>query len=247
MPILKIEKRDSPFVIMDQRPLNDVRLSWKAKGLLAYLLSKPHDWEVWVKDLVERSRDGKAAVYSALDELTKWGYVERKQQHRPDGTFRSVEYLVREQPLSGFPHTEKPHTENRTYTNKDCTNKDSTSKEKKVSATPTGPKPHPIKGLLKRCEDTWGYPMPNGGKEAKAAKALQKRHSDDDIIACLSWLMGAPFYQDKHVTLWIVNERIGPWIKLGRPTVYQGGNGDGRRTQRGPGAARAAPAKGAMP
>ena len=31
MPILKISKRDRPFLIMDKRPLGDTRLSWKAK------------------------------------------------------------------------------------------------------------------------------------------------------------------------------------------------------------------------
>lgn len=40
MSIVRINKRDNPYVQIDHRVLEDTRLSWKAKGLLAYLLSK---------------------------------------------------------------------------------------------------------------------------------------------------------------------------------------------------------------
>ena len=32
------------FVIIDQRAIEDTRLSWAARGLLGYLLSRPDDW-----------------------------------------------------------------------------------------------------------------------------------------------------------------------------------------------------------
>lgn len=58
--VIRVKKRPSNFVMMDKTFLEDDRLSYKAKGLLAYLLSKPDDWKVIVGNLVNSSKDGKA-------------------------------------------------------------------------------------------------------------------------------------------------------------------------------------------
>lgn len=67
--VIRVKKRPSNFVMMDKTFLEDDRLSYKAKGLLAYLLSKPDDWKVIVGNLVNSSKDGKASVYAGLKEL----------------------------------------------------------------------------------------------------------------------------------------------------------------------------------
>ena len=69
-----IESQD-PFARIPKQVLNDDRLSWKAKGLLAYLLGKPKDWQVMVADLINRSKDGKTAIRSGLKELKMFGYA----------------------------------------------------------------------------------------------------------------------------------------------------------------------------
>lgn len=154
MAIVRVQTREKPFVQVDKTPINDDRLSWKAKGILIYLISKPNDWKVRVQDLVKHAKDGKAAVYSGLEELAECGYIIRQQIRDEDGTFSEMEYLVFETPQltdspytenqnadktpdkSDFsPHTENrytenPHPENRTYTNNDLTNNDLTNNEK---------------------------------------------------------------------------------------------------------------------
>ncbi|MBO5459690.1 MAG: hypothetical protein J5981_05515, partial [Lachnospira sp.] len=75
--IIRIKKRPSNFVMMDKTFLEDNRLSFKAKGILAYLLSKPDNWKVIVQDLVKYSTDGKASVYTGLKELKEYGYYEK--------------------------------------------------------------------------------------------------------------------------------------------------------------------------
>jgi len=130
--IIRVAKNpDNPFVMMDKRPINDDRLSWKAKGLLAYFLSKPDDWQIHVNDLIKRSTDGAAAVRSGLDELQEYGYLSRSQPKLENGQFASVEYTVYEVPLcekpqAENPHTDKPQAENRSITNTDSTDNDST-------------------------------------------------------------------------------------------------------------------------
>lgn len=115
--IVRVSKRDSSYAIIDPFFLSDERLSWKAKGLLGYLLSKPSNWRVYVSDLVKRSKDGKDAVYSALKELETTGYIERRQLRDPETQrITGYETVVFERPVDPIDDTEPgasiPHTEN---------------------------------------------------------------------------------------------------------------------------------------
>lgn len=103
MSIVRVEKRENPFVQIDKTPINDNRLSWKAKGLLIYLLSKPNNWKVRISDLVNHATDGEKAVYSALQELEDCGYVIRKQIRETNGVFGEIEYTILEIPLHNEP------------------------------------------------------------------------------------------------------------------------------------------------
>lgn len=100
--VVRVAKRDSSYTIIDPYFLSDERLSWKAKGLLSYLLSKPANWRVYVSDLVKRSKDGKDAVYSALKELEAAGYIERHQT-RENGRITGYETVVYERPAEPLP------------------------------------------------------------------------------------------------------------------------------------------------
>jgi hypothetical protein len=76
--IIRVQKdKSNPYVMLNKTFLSDDRLSWKSKGILAYLLSKPDNWQVKVYDLVAQSTDGETAVYSGLKELKEFGYLER--------------------------------------------------------------------------------------------------------------------------------------------------------------------------
>lgn len=98
MPIVRVIKRENPYVQIDREAVNDKRISWKAKGVLLYLISKPADWTVQVSDLIKRAHDGRDAVYSALNELIAAGYVEREQERDDFGRVGDVAYVVSEFP-----------------------------------------------------------------------------------------------------------------------------------------------------
>lgn len=58
--------------------LSDVRLSFKARGLLAFMLTRPDDWKFYSKDLLQHSsKEGICAIYSAIKELIRFGYIIR--------------------------------------------------------------------------------------------------------------------------------------------------------------------------
>jgi hypothetical protein len=95
---------------------HDPVLSWKAKGLLCYLLSLPDDWKLSITDLVKRSKDGADGVYTGLKELVDRGYLIRRQQIDSErGQFGSMTYEVcsgphPDLPLLDFPHAVNPKT-----------------------------------------------------------------------------------------------------------------------------------------
>lgn len=71
----------------------DSSISFRAKGILTYILTKPDDWEVRLDDLVRHAREGKHAVSSALKELEKAGYIEHDVIR--DGRGRIVRHVIR--------------------------------------------------------------------------------------------------------------------------------------------------------
>ncbi|PAK55399.1 helix-turn-helix domain-containing protein [Paenibacillus sp. 7541] len=132
--IVRVSKRESGYAIIDPFFLSDERLSWKAKGLLAYLLSKPSNWRVFTSDLVKRSKDGRDAVYSAIKELESCGYVERRQTRDESNRITGMETVVYERPViddpdpdspqTEFPYTVEPKAENPTQVINDFNNND---------------------------------------------------------------------------------------------------------------------------
>ena len=96
--IIRIQKKRNNFVMLDKGFLEDNRLSFKAKGLLAYVLSKPDNWKVIVKDLVNNSTDGKSAIYSGLRELKEHGYYKKEPVRDEKGQIIYWESVIYECP-----------------------------------------------------------------------------------------------------------------------------------------------------
>lgn len=82
------------FTIIDNRPLENKQLSWKAKGLLTYLMSKPPNWEVKLWQLKEASKDGRDSTDAGLKELIEHGYIKRTRLTNKKGQFQGYLYEV---------------------------------------------------------------------------------------------------------------------------------------------------------
>jgi len=76
--------------------------------MLAYLLSRPDNWQVRVKDLQRRGNLGRDGTYKLINELRSSGYVEFQQGRDARGRIRGGCYIVREIPDP--PHPESPDT-----------------------------------------------------------------------------------------------------------------------------------------
>jgi hypothetical protein len=107
--IFRVEKnKDNPFVMIDRRPIENPDLSWRAKGVLTYLISRPDNWIVRLGDLVKRSPEGVYAVRAALRELTKAGHIIRREERDESGRFKQYVLEVREIPTITTPPTNLP-------------------------------------------------------------------------------------------------------------------------------------------
>jgi len=73
----KLAKQDIPFTQVANIVLNDKELSFKAKGIFAYLFSKPEGWNFNGDRIAKESCDGRKAVFSGLKELEEKGYLQR--------------------------------------------------------------------------------------------------------------------------------------------------------------------------
>jgi hypothetical protein len=95
--------RKNQFYILPTPTIEDDRLSWEARGMLVYLLSKQDNWTVQIKDLINRTKNaigkssGRDKVYSVLKELQMAGYIVRRYD-RQGGVFQGMTYEVSEIP-----------------------------------------------------------------------------------------------------------------------------------------------------
>ena len=108
MSIFKIEK-NSNYTVMSNYYLRDKNLSYKAKGLLSFMLSLPDDWDYSIKGLVLISKENSKAIRSILKELEENGYLIRERKHLDNGKF-TYDYLIYELPYTQKGHTVERHT-----------------------------------------------------------------------------------------------------------------------------------------
>jgi hypothetical protein len=118
--------------------VNSTEISLKAKGLFAYIQSKPDGWEFSAERISNQLKEGLPTINSALKELESNGYLKRERYQNEYGHWM-INYLLCEipvaenltlgNPLQENPDTGKPSNNTKQY----LTNKESNkTKEVKV-------------------------------------------------------------------------------------------------------------------
>lgn len=69
------------------RVLQDKRISFRARGVLGYLLSLPDGWEASAERIARDTTEGRDAVATALKELESVGYLARRKYQTTGGTW----------------------------------------------------------------------------------------------------------------------------------------------------------------
>lgn len=193
--------RRESFTVLYNSMITDQRLSLKAKGLFAVMMSRPDDWEFSVSGLAAFAGVGKDTIRSTLAELEKVGYLIRAQAHDSGGKFAGNIYVLQDTapPLSGNPddgknrQRESTLSENPTQQKKDYN-------ERKTKNTPIPPEGAVGKGTRKKADKSvpawkperfeafWGYYRDHARGEDRqgAAKAWDKLKPDDALIDAMA-------------------------------------------------------------
>jgi len=105
MPVFRTEKV-SDYAVIAKHHLKNRALSYKAKGLMTFMLSVPDDWDYSMAGLAVLASDGIDGVRSGIRELEKHGYLTRRRICDVSGKLGDIEYTVHEVPQ--IPNGDEP-------------------------------------------------------------------------------------------------------------------------------------------
>lgn len=93
---LKVSVR---FGVVPHKVLYSKDLSMKAKGLFAYIQSKPDGWEFSADRIAEETKEERKSIQSMMKELEKAGYLIRRKSRTSEGKWFWEHQLV-DEPLT---------------------------------------------------------------------------------------------------------------------------------------------------
>ncbi|MNN35844.1 hypothetical protein D3C81_1497090 [compost metagenome] len=119
MSIVRGPSPKSEFYVLRNSISQNRKLSWQARGLLIYLLSKPLDWKVSVEALRKETEEsqkptGRDGIYAMIAEIESAGYMRKKPGRDKSGRLSGYEYEVVDEPFTAEPDTAEPDTANPT-------------------------------------------------------------------------------------------------------------------------------------
>ncbi len=146
-PVIIKRRVRKDFTTLPNDLIRDRHLSWKALGLIVYILSLPDDFHLRLSYLTKQKKDGRDGTRAGLKELELAGYLTIRQERGERGKFTQVIWEVTDSPsdptsgqntpCSENPNTDKPNSGNPSLIN--TNNK----QELNVTKTTTN-KPHAI-------------------------------------------------------------------------------------------------------
>lgn len=106
MNIKRSKRPERNFTMLPNELINDANLSWEARGVLIFILSKPDSWVVRTSHLIKqtegsRKQSKRDSIRAILNELETVGYI-RKTLRRSGkgGRIEGYDYIVYETPSS---------------------------------------------------------------------------------------------------------------------------------------------------
>ena len=161
---------ENQFTQIHNAWVRDPKITYKAKGLLTYLLSHEVGYTITIGQIIRESGDGKQSVRSALEELIKAGYLETKRTTDARGYNAGLAYFIKD---PNSPKSENPTLDNPTLDNQTALENNLTKNTKKQE-----------KPTSDRFEEFWNH-YPKKLSKAQALKAWKlaiKRKPDSEII-----------------------------------------------------------------
>lgn len=129
------------FTTLPNDLIRDYRLSWKALGLLVFVLSLPEDFRLRLSHLARQKKTGRDATRAGLKELELAGYLTIRRERGERGKFSRVVWEIMMSPSAAKIDPDPPRSGNPNTVNPD-TGKPDTGKptSEKPTLTSTGSK-----------------------------------------------------------------------------------------------------------
>ena len=106
MPLIRSHHDfDDHFTQIPNSWLRDARLTFKARGILALVMSHVAGWSLSINLLAEQNKEGRDAIRTAILELEKYGYLSRSQVNE-GGSFGETVWVTHSP--SDFASSENP-------------------------------------------------------------------------------------------------------------------------------------------
>ena len=97
MKRIRVEKNKN-YTTISNVFLRDERLSLKAKGFLAMIMSLKDDWDFTIEGFVKITKEGESAIYTAIKELKDFGYCREEKIRDEKKRIVGNEYTFYEEP-----------------------------------------------------------------------------------------------------------------------------------------------------
>lgn len=94
-------------VMLLRAAMQDARLSYRARGILAAVMSRPDDWRNDIELIAAGGREGERAVAGALRELARLGYLRRERVRASNGRL-ATEWVITDDPALLAPPVTSP-------------------------------------------------------------------------------------------------------------------------------------------
>ena len=117
--IIRGKLPDKNYTVIENAILRDESLSYRARGVLASILSRPENWTTSVKGLMGPGTEGRDAIETAVKELQAAGYMVLSKHQNERGLWSS-QWTVYDSPQ---PVPENPVPVNRSLENRSLENR----------------------------------------------------------------------------------------------------------------------------
>ena len=89
-----IKKDNGNYTNTSNQLIRDESLTWKARGIFNYLWSQANEWQFYVSEVAQHSKDGENALQTGLQELEEHGYLKRTNRHSKKGKFDGLDWIL---------------------------------------------------------------------------------------------------------------------------------------------------------
>lgn len=101
-----------PFTQVANAVLTSPEISLKAKGLYAYMISKPDGWNFTIRSMAAQLKEGTDGISSGLKELKSFNLISYEKHSDGTGSYIIDPNPDMENPVLGDPKPENPNQEN---------------------------------------------------------------------------------------------------------------------------------------